>query len=85
MARSNGAPARPHRVAIVGGGFGGLFAARALRHAEAEVTVIVFVRRALEQQPGAWPAVRAPGKAWLGAGGDGRSTEPGARTPHSHF
>jgi hypothetical protein len=31
MARSNGAQGRRHRVAIVGGGFGGLFAARALR------------------------------------------------------
>jgi NADH dehydrogenase len=32
--------ARRHRVAIIGGGFGGLFAARALRLAEVEVTVI---------------------------------------------
>ena len=40
MARSNGEQGRRHRVAIVGGGFGGLFAARALRRAEVEVTVI---------------------------------------------
>ena len=40
MAQSNGTLARRHRVAIVGGGFGGLFAARALRGAEVEVTVI---------------------------------------------
>jgi NADH dehydrogenase len=40
MARSNGTLARRHRVAIVGGGFGGLFAARALRRADVEVTVI---------------------------------------------
>jgi ribulose 1,5-bisphosphate synthetase/thiazole synthase len=40
MARSNGAQGRRHRVAIVGGGFGGLFAARALRRAEVEVTVV---------------------------------------------
>ena len=32
--------ARRHRVAIVGCGFGGLFAARALRRAEVDVTVI---------------------------------------------
>ena len=30
----------PHRVAIVGAGFGGLFAAKALRRADVEVTVI---------------------------------------------
>ncbi len=29
-----------HRVVIVGGGFGGLYAARALRHAPAEVTLV---------------------------------------------
>ncbi|MBV9058379.1 MAG: FAD-dependent oxidoreductase [Pseudonocardiales bacterium] len=29
-----------HRVVIIGAGFGGLFAARALRHAPVEVTVI---------------------------------------------
>src|SRR5678816_2706889 len=29
-----------HRVVIVGSGFGGLFATRALRHAEVDVTVI---------------------------------------------
>ena len=40
MARSNGAQGHRHRVAIVGGGFGGLFAARALRRVEVEVTVI---------------------------------------------
>jgi NADH:quinone reductase (non-electrogenic) len=40
MARSNGTLARRHRVAIVGGGFGGLFAAKALRRADVEVTVI---------------------------------------------
>lgn len=33
------APGRPH-VVIVGGGFGGLHAARRLKHAEAEVTVL---------------------------------------------
>jgi NADH dehydrogenase len=40
MSRSNGAQGRRHRVAIVGAGFGGLFAARALRREEVEVTVI---------------------------------------------
>ena len=40
MARSNGGQGRRHRVAIVGGGFGGLFAALALRRAEVEVTVV---------------------------------------------
>jgi NADH:ubiquinone reductase (H+-translocating) len=33
-------PAQPHRVVIVGAGFGGLFAAKALRRAAVEVTVI---------------------------------------------
>jgi NADH dehydrogenase FAD-containing subunit len=32
-----------HRVVIVGCGFGGLFAARALRHADVDVTVIGLV------------------------------------------
>jgi NADH:ubiquinone reductase (H+-translocating) len=40
MNRTNEAQGRRHRVAIVGGGFGGLFAARALRRTEVEVTVI---------------------------------------------
>jgi NADH dehydrogenase len=40
MARSNEMLGRRHRVAIVGAGFGGLFAARALRRADVEVTVI---------------------------------------------
>jgi NADPH-dependent 2,4-dienoyl-CoA reductase/sulfur reductase-like enzyme len=31
---------RPHRVAIVGAGFGGLFAAKALRRDDVEVTVV---------------------------------------------
>ena len=31
---------RRHRVVIVGAGFGGLFAAKALRRADADVTVI---------------------------------------------
>ena len=38
--RSEPARARPHRVAIVGAGFGGLFAAKALRRDDVEVTVI---------------------------------------------
>jgi NADH dehydrogenase len=40
MAHPNGTHGRRHRVAIVGAGFGGLFAARALRRADVEVTVI---------------------------------------------
>src|ERR671921_1486646 len=31
---------RPHRVVVVGAGFGGLFAARALRRADVEITLI---------------------------------------------
>ena len=31
---------RPHRVVIVGAGFGGLFATKALRRAPVEVTLI---------------------------------------------
>jgi NADH dehydrogenase len=34
------APAARHRVLIVGSGFGGLFAAKALRHGEVDVTVL---------------------------------------------
>jgi NADH dehydrogenase len=40
MTRPNETPGRRHRVAIIGAGFGGLFAARAFRRAEVEVTVI---------------------------------------------
>jgi NADH dehydrogenase len=40
MARPNETLGRWHRVAIVGACFGGLFAARALRRADVEVTVI---------------------------------------------
>jgi NADH dehydrogenase len=40
MARAIRVQSPRHRVAIVGSGFGGLFAARALRNAEVEVTVI---------------------------------------------
>jgi NADH dehydrogenase len=33
-------PGQPHRVLIIGGGFGGLYAARALRRAPVEVTLV---------------------------------------------
>jgi NADH dehydrogenase len=39
----------PHRVVIVGGGFGGLFAARALKHAPVHVTLIDRVNHHLFQ------------------------------------
>lgn len=39
-ARPAGPVCPRHRVAIIGAGFGGLFAARALRRADAEITVI---------------------------------------------
>jgi NADH dehydrogenase len=39
----------PHRVVIVGGGFGGLFAARALKHAPVRVTLIDRVNHHLFQ------------------------------------
>ena len=38
--QGDGSGVRRHRVAIVGSGFGGLFAAKALRRADVEVTVI---------------------------------------------
>ncbi len=34
------APDPPHRVVIVGGGFGGLYAAKALKRARVEVTLV---------------------------------------------
>ena len=40
---------RPHRVVIVGGGFGGLFAARFLRRAPVDVTLIDRVNHHLFQ------------------------------------
>jgi NADH dehydrogenase len=40
MSGRNETPRRRHRVAIVGAGFGGLFAAQALRDAEVEVTIV---------------------------------------------
>ena len=40
-----------HRVVIVGCGFGGLFAARPLRHAEVDVTVIDRTNHHLFQPP----------------------------------
>ncbi len=36
----NGRPAHGHRVVVVGGGFGGLAAAHALRHADVDITVV---------------------------------------------
>ncbi len=39
------APRRPHRVVVVGGGFGGLYAARELRRAHDEVAVTLVDRR----------------------------------------
>jgi NADH dehydrogenase len=40
MERLNPTSTARHRVAIIGAGFGGLFAARALRHAPVDVTVV---------------------------------------------
>jgi NADH dehydrogenase len=40
MALRMTAPSIPHRVVILGGGFGGLYAAKALRRAPAEVTLV---------------------------------------------
>src|SRR3954468_9967884 len=39
----------PHRVVVVGGGFGGLFAARALRRAPVEITLVDRVNHHLFQ------------------------------------
>ncbi len=39
------APSRPHRVVVVGGGFGGLYATRELRKGEAGVSVTLVDRR----------------------------------------
>ena len=40
MDRTAGRGGRPHRVVIVGGGFGGLFAARALRRSDVAITLV---------------------------------------------
>jgi NADH dehydrogenase len=70
MARSNGAQGRRHRVAIVGGGFSGLFAARPLRRAEVEVTVVdrtnhhLFQPLLYQVATEVLPAVRVAGEAW---------------------
>src|SRR5216117_327177 len=44
-----GLTGRPHRVVVVGGGFGGLFATRFLRRAAVEVTLIDRVNHHLFQ------------------------------------
>jgi NADH dehydrogenase len=40
MAMTTGRPDQRHRVVIIGSGFGGLFSAQALKHADVEVTLI---------------------------------------------
>src|SRR6478609_1451811 len=45
---ADGAPS-PHRVVVVGGGFGGLFAARVLRRAPVDVTLVDRVNHHLFQ------------------------------------
>src|SRR5216117_2667045 len=44
-----GLTGRPHRVVVVGGGFGGLFATRVLRRAPVEVTLVDRVNHHLFQ------------------------------------
>src|SRR5213080_1238387 len=48
-AAAAGAAARPHRVVVIGGGFGGLFATRLLRRAPVEVTLVDRVNHHLFQ------------------------------------
>src|SRR6266480_2049690 len=48
-AAAAGAAARPHRVVVIGGGFGGLFATRVLTRSPVEVTVVDRVNHHLFQ------------------------------------
>src|SRR5436189_4460266 len=48
-AAAAGAAARPHRVVVIGGGFGGLFATRVLTRAPVEITLVDRVNHHLFQ------------------------------------
>nr|WP_231979537.1 FAD-dependent oxidoreductase [Tessaracoccus coleopterorum] len=55
-----------HRVVVIGSGFGGLFAAKALKHADVDVTLIAKTTSHLFQpcstrwRPGCCPRARSP-------------------------
>src|SRR5436309_5577933 len=48
-AAAAGAAARPHRVVVIGGGFGGLFATRVLTRSPVEVTLVDRINHHLFQ------------------------------------
>ena len=49
QASAAGVAARPHRVVVIGGGFGGLFATRVLMRSPVEVTLVDRVTHPLFQ------------------------------------
>src|ERR687887_2212944 len=49
QASAAGVAPRPHRVVVIGGGFGGLFATRVLRRAPVDVTLVDRVNHHLFQ------------------------------------
>jgi NADH:ubiquinone reductase (H+-translocating) len=68
MDRTAGSGAPTHRVVIVGGGFGGLFAARALRRSDVAITLVDRAQHHLFQPLLAMGARCSPSSARIASG-----------------